>query len=571
MKLFKNLKLKSRLVLSFTGVLVVFSGVITGATYLNTYSLGDTVYQENITSVQNLSKTLIDSKFKGDWSIKNDKLYKGNVDVSQENELLDSLKEQSGYYTTIFQGDTRIATNVIGTDGKRAVGTTAAPNVVEEVISKGNSYSGEAEVVGIDTYVKYDPIKDANGEVIGMFFTGVPKSTVQAKVTDSVKVVVGIVAVSLIIGSAIAYAIGNAIVKKVKEVSNQLDKMAKNDFTGEIDKKVLESVDELGDMARAAQTMTDAVSTVIKSIHTESEKINGLMQKTTSEISALKVQASEVSSATQNVAATTEETASSMLSIAEATKNVDSYVSEMTKSADDGAKKANLINERALMLKDSANKSQQLAIEIIDDSKVKINEAVKRAANIREIELLSSTIAQIASKTTLLSLNASIEASRAGEAGLGFSVVANEIKELAEESQEAVSRIQETTKDVLASVQDLITSTNGVLDFVDKNVLEDYKKLVETGEQYHSDAKFVQNFTNDLSINANQISADIAQVNHSIDGITSATNDSARVVEGIAYNSDLVTEKSLNVEGMAEETQASVQELQRTVSAFKVK
>lgn len=565
-----NIKLKGKLVLSMTGILVAFSGVIAIATYSKTNDLGDTVYHENIKSVLNLSGSLIDTAFPGEWNIKDGKLYKGSTDMSEQNELLDSIKKQSGYYTTIFQNDTRIATNVITTEGERAVGTTASPKVVEEVITKGNSYSGEAEVVGIDTYVQYEPIKDSNGKVIGMFFTGVPKSTVQAKVQESLKVVLGLIGASLIIGTIIALKLGDSIVKRIQAVSEQLTKMADNDFTGTLPENILKSTDELGDMARATKIMTESISGAIKNIHAESSNINTLMERTTLELEELKNQAADVSSATQNIAATTEETASSMTDISEVTKNVDKYVFDMSKSADDGAQKANLINQRALELKDSADKSQQLAIEILDESKAKIGEAIDKAKNIREIELLSSTIAQIASKTTLLSLNASIEASRAGEAGRGFSVVANEIKDLAEESQDAVSRIQETTKGVVTSVDELIKSTNGILDFVDKNVLADYKKLVETGELYHNDAKFVQDFTTDLSKNAYQISIDVNQINESIGGITSATNDNARVVEGIAFNSDSVTEKSSTVSKLAKETQDSVKVLKDTVGAFKI-
>lgn len=566
----KSMKLKSKLVVSFTGILITFSGVMAWAAYSKTMDLGDTVYRDNLKSVVALSETIIDAKYPGEWGIKDGKIVKGGVDMSEENELLDSLKNQSGYYTTIFQGDTRIATNVIGADGKRAVGTQASEAVVQEVLKKGNTYSGEAEVVGIDTYVEYEPIKDANGQIIGMFFSGVPKSTVMAKVTEAVGTIVGVIVVGLAVGTIISLKLGDSIVKRVKEVSEQLTKMANNDFTGKLSNGVLNSGDELGDMARAAQTMTESVSDVIKSIHTESTNINSLMEETTAQLEELKSQATGVSSDTQNIAATTEETASSMSDIAEVTKNVDRYISDMSKSAEDGAQKANVINQRALELKDSANKSQQLAIEILDESKVKIGDAVEKAKNIREIELLSSTIAQIASKTTLLSLNASIEASRAGEAGLGFSVVANEIKELAEESQNAVSRIQETTKGVVASVDELITSTNGILDFVDQSVLADYKKLVETGELYHNDAKFVQDFTNELSKNATQISTDVNQINEAIGGITVATNDNAKVVEGIAFNSDSVTDKSINVTKLANETKESVKVLQDRVSSFKI-
>ena len=77
------------------------------------------------------------------------------------------------------------------------------------------------------------------------------------------------------------------------------------------------------------------------------------------------------------------------------------------------------------------------------------------AARMEEINLFADSIKQITDQTNLLALNAAIEAARAGEAGKGFSVVAEEIRRLAEQSNEAINKIQETTDVIVSSVEEL--------------------------------------------------------------------------------------------------------------------
>ncbi|EKY01557.1 methyl-accepting chemotaxis protein signaling domain protein [Selenomonas sp. oral taxon 138 str. F0429] len=89
------------------------------------------------------------------------------------------------------------------------------------------------------------------------------------------------------------------------------------------------------------------------------------------------------------------------------------------------------------------------------------------AGRMEEINLLADSIKQITDQTNLLALNAAIEAARAGEAGKGFSVVAEEIRRLAEQSNEAINKIQETTGVIVSSVEELslfyVLSTGSIM------------------------------------------------------------------------------------------------------------
>ena len=124
--------------------------------------------------------------------------------------------------------------------------------------------------------------------------------------------------------------------------------------------------------------------------------------------------------------------------------------------------------------------------------------AIKETKAVEEIDLLTSTILSITSQTNLLALNAAIEAARAGEAGRGFSVVAEEIRKLAEDSTQAVNQIQKVTQDVKSSVKNLSSNSEKILDFIEKTVIVDYNTMVDTGSQYNTDALFMDNLVTEF-------------------------------------------------------------------------
>ena len=123
-----------------------------------------------------MGEAFLDEKHPGGWSIRDGKIYKGKTLMNNNFTVIDQIGNLTADTVTIFQGDTRVATNVKKSSGDRAIGTQAAENVIETTLRKGEVFIGSAMVVGISNQTAYKPIKDSNGEIIGMFYVGVPYS-----------------------------------------------------------------------------------------------------------------------------------------------------------------------------------------------------------------------------------------------------------------------------------------------------------------------------------------------------------------------------------------------------------
>ncbi|MBY6794965.1 methyl-accepting chemotaxis protein [Clostridium botulinum] len=564
------MKLRKKLVLSFSIILFLFSAIMFSTIYITVNNMANKSFLKNIKDNANLGYSYLDSKYPGKWNIKGDKLYKGEELINNNFYVVDNIKEETGSLVTIFMKDTRIATNVISNDGKRAVGTKASKEVLEKVLDKGEEFQGTAKVAGKDVLTYYKPIKDSNSKIIGMWFIGIEKETIKKEVWKILSYILFIILIVLIIGIILFNFIGNSIVKNIYSFNEYLKNMSQGDFNKELNIRYLKLKDELGQMFNNLEHMQIAIKDILKEVITDSKDSIKSNEDVFILINKLSLNVEQVTSTTEEISAAMEETAASAEEVNATANEIEKSIEVITNKIGEAYKKSEDISNKANKLKKDAENSKKEAFNLYKNNEKELSKAIEKSKSVEKINVLSEAILKITEQTNLLALNAAIEAARAGEAGKGFSVVAEEIRKLAEESNNTANEIQEITKIVVNAVENLANNSNKILTFIDGKVVKDYENLVAIGEMYSSDAEYYKAVSENISFTTEEVLASMKNVIESINSVTIAANEVADGTSNIAKSANDILEESNNVKCKSEESMSNSEKLINSISKFKI-
>ena len=313
--------------------------------------------------------------------------------------------------------------------------------------------------------------------------TDIEESTANKVEKDSF--LLGAIAMCVIIVVGIfCIMIIKAITSPLSFLTRHLQTVAKGDLSNSIPEKWLSCKDELGKIARATHDMQISIKNIIESLITETQRINQAIEGSNRNVIALTLELEETSATVELLAAGIEEVASSTEEIAATTEEFGKAVEDVSVRANEGTQTSDEINNRVIQIKKHTEESQATMQEIRINIDSSMAEAIELSKEVEKIKILSDAILNISSQTNLLALNAAIEAARAGQSGRGFTVVAEEIGKLAEDSKSTVNEIQKTIGIVFQAVNTLVDTSKLTLEFIDTQIAKGYDDLVQIGENY---------------------------------------------------------------------------------------
>ena len=388
------------------------------------------------------------------------------------------------------------------------------------------------------------------------------------KVTERMTVLIGILAIIIALG--ISWYIIRNIKRSISGLSLTLNSLKNGDFTVEVPEYIRSTKDEIGIMSMDVFLMQGSLKKLIETVKNEAMNVNDNVHGSLGNINTMNDSIEDVSARTEELAANMEETAACSQEMTATAQEIERAVDSIAKNSQNGAVEVVNINKRAADTKELVDKAQKKANDIFIGTKGQLEKAIENSKIVEQINVLSESIMQITEQTNLLALNAAIEAARAGEAGKGFSVVAEEIRKLAEQSKDTVIEIQNITTKVTESVTDLSSSSNQLLQFMSGDVYNDYKTMLDVADKYSDDANFVENLVTGFSSTSEELLASIQDVLKTIDEVAQAANDGAGGTTDIAQRITDVTSKSNDVLELTKKSQNSSEKLKQEILRFKI-
>lgn len=500
----KRMSLRWRVLIPVVAAIFLLAGAIFLVSQYLIVDQAETMALNKVRSDLALMYELIDSRLPGPWRGEGEGLYKGTELLNNNKELVDWLAGLTGNTVTVFRGGTRIATTVVS-QGQRAVGTEAAQNVIDQVLRDKKPYYGKADVAGNLYQTAYRPLLDEQGEAVGMLYTGASPKIIDQTVSafrGTVFLISVIFSVLLVL--MLYVLLSRGVLRPMARAAQHAARIAEGDLTEEISQKELARGDEIGVLAQAFQELRDSLRGIINALQEMTE---------------------QASTTGQNLLAASEENSATLEEVASALGEFSEMISAVREQSDRMAHSAQSVTELVGSGQRDMERTVQSMERIVQSSK-QTEEAVALVSEAAQgMGLVLEMISDVAEQTNLLALNAAIEAARAGEQGRGFAVVAEEVRKLAEKTQDSVSKIAGMNNSLLSQVARAVESINAT----EAEVAQGQQALAETN------SNFAQVFS---------------QINEMVERIN-----------GVAHSSGTMDETSQSLAAAAQEQAASMTEL----------
>lgn len=437
--------------------------------------------------------------------------------------------------------------------------------IIEDVKTNKNSDSMTYKKDGIEYLASYNYMEDH-----GWIFILTDNSEEVFVSAEKTKTTMLLICIAVLVAFiAIAMLIINFMISPLKTVEKAIVRLQNGDISEckEL-KEYTHRKDEIGSIATAVIDLQKSLNEIVITLEKCSNNLDNKAIVLSRASNELAEGVSDNTATTQELFASVELTNNSIKNVNEQVTNIKTYVNNIV---DKIAK----CNESSTKLSNESNDMEKMAYETytsgqerFEETKQSIIYAMESLKNLTKINEMADDIMQIASQTSLLSLNASIEAARVGEQGKGFSVVASEISKLASISKEAATNIQNVCKSSNKSIEDIKEIFQKIMSFIEINAINKFKIITEKSKDYNNSAESIKNELNTISDLIITFEKAMLEISDNANSVEQISKENTSALEDIISKTTSTTNIAERVKAQAEETKQLTISLTKVVEKF---
>lgn len=468
----------SKLLLLFCVPLVLI-GVIVAI--LSSVTLRDNLNKEIKSGLEIAAvslETTYANLYEGDYKRdKHGKLRKGDTTLSGNTDLLDALKESAGIDTSFYFDDKILLTTLKMTTGARATGLSLEEEIYARIKEGEKVFLPSYELQEVKYYGYFLPLQNEDGSVVGAIFAGRPSDEVTSQINAEIAKILTPTIAIMVVFLVVIFIFARSLSSSMKKTKNYIERVSGGDLV-ERNEKPVKSQDEIGDIYRISQFLRSEFKKIVGNMKESAEMLavssNELMQMSQNMCDNVENMNEGVEGIARDAAVQAAQTRESVENI----YNISTQIEFISKEMDS-------VYKTVSVMADAEKKSSAL-MQDLNSSNTEMADTVGRIARqvavtneaVQSIQQTIDIIRDIADETDLLSINASIEAAHAGNAGRGFAVIAEQIGKLASQSAANAASVEKTIRGLKEESEKMVVITEEVKERMDSQNIKLNESLV---------------------------------------------------------------------------------------------